>query len=368
MKSVVILGGGSGVRTGLKENKIKYIINHKPIIQHSIDTFKALNYEIVLVANKEDFEELKNLNPNLKVVVGGSTRSDSVRSGLKEVTTKYVLIHDGARPFIQSSVINEVEKSLSEHDAVLVCKEVTNTIYNKNLDVIDRTKLLQAETPQGFLTSKIKAAYKANPGVGLSDDISMYQTLYKDKIGLVYHDTNNDKITTRDDIMRYTTPSFKIGYAFDIHQTDKDYPLTLGGIKIESPFGLRGHSDADVLIHAVAESLLGALGLGDLGTHFPDTDMTYKGLDSKVILVYTKDKLKEHGYQIENIDASIFCEKPKLAAYIPKMRKVMADILNIEVSQINVKAGTNEGQDAVGKSLAIAASSSCLIRRIYENN
>lgn len=368
MKSVIILGGGSGSRTGLKENKIKMMLNHKPMIMHSVDKFSKLGYEIVLVANKEDYVYLKTLNPNIKITLGGITRSDSVRNGLKEVDTKYVLIHDGARPFIHKNVIKNVEESLKKYDAVLVCKPVINTIYSKTLNVLDRNELIEAETPQAFLTSKIKEAYQSNPNLSLSDDVSMYKLCFNDEIGLVYHETNNDKITTREDIMRYITPSFRTGYAYDIHETDVNRPLILGGIKIDSPFGLKGHSDADVLIHAVAESLLGALGLGDLGSHFPDTDMKNKDLDSKKILSFTFGKLKELGYSIENIDASIYCEKPKLASYIPKMREVLASILNIDVFQINIKAGTNEGQDAIGKSLAIGASSSCLIRRNYENN
>ena len=363
MKSVIILGGGSGSRTGLKENKIKMMINDKPMIMHSVDKFSQLGYKIVLVANKEDYLYLQTLNPNIKITLGGMTRSDSVRNGLKEVNTKYVLIHDGARPFIDKTVIKKVEASLKKYDAVLVCKPVINTIYTKSLNVLDRNELLEAETPQAFLTSKIKEAYQSNPTLSLSDDISMYKLCFKDEIGLVYHDTNNDKITTKEDIMSFKRPSSKIGFAYDIHQTDVNRPLILGGIKIDSPFGLKGHSDADVLIHAVAESLLGALGLGDLGHHFPDTDMNNKDLDSKKILAYTAEKLKKRGYRIENIDASIYCEKPKLASYIPKMREVLASILKIDVSQINIKAGTNEAQDAIGKSLAIAASSSCVIWR-----
>ena len=176
-------------------------------------------------------------------------------------------------------------------------------------------------------------------------------------------ETENKKITTKEDI-KALTPKFKIGYSYDIHKTDKTRPLILGGIKIENDFGLLGHSDADVLLHAISESLIGALGLGDLGTHFPDTDLRYKDLDSKKILMFVKDLLNKEGYVIENIDASIFAEKPKLARYIPKMREVIADVLKINKAQVNIKAGTNEGEDSVGKGRSVAASCVSLIRRV----
>ena len=153
---------------------------------------------------------------------------------------------------------------------------VVDTVY-EDFKVLNRDKLMIALTPQAFLKEKYMLCFKKEASK-FTDDISLYKSVYDDEVGLV--ETENKKITTKEDI-KALTPKFKIGYSYDIHKTDKTRPLILGGIKIENDFGLLGHSDADVLLHAISESLIGALGLGDLGTHFPDTDLRYKDLDSK---------------------------------------------------------------------------------------
>ncbi|MCI6357781.1 MAG: 2-C-methyl-D-erythritol 2,4-cyclodiphosphate synthase [Erysipelotrichaceae bacterium] len=156
---------------------------------------------------------------------------------------------------------------------------------------------------------------------------------------------------------------FRIGYASDIHRLVKDRKLILGGVEIPHEFGLLGHSDADVVIHALGESILGALALGDLGTHFPDTDEKYKDIDSKILLKEIYKLMRDEGYSLENADVSISLEKPKLKNYIPQMRKILAEILNVDVSAISIKAGTNEGVGPVGRGEACVATSVVLLRK-----
>ncbi len=156
---------------------------------------------------------------------------------------------------------------------------------------------------------------------------------------------------------------FRIGYASDIHRLVKDRKLVLGGVEIPYEFGLLGHSDADVVIHALGESILGALALGDLGTHFPDTDEKYKGIDSKILLKEIYKLMRNEGYSLGNADVSISLEKPKLKNYIPQMRKILAEILNVDVSAISIKAGTNEGVGPVGHGEACVATSVVLLRK-----
>lgn len=156
---------------------------------------------------------------------------------------------------------------------------------------------------------------------------------------------------------------FRIGYASDIHRLVKDRKLILGGVEIPYEFGLLGHSDADVVIHALGESILGALALGDLGTHFPDTDEKYKGIDSKILLKEIYKLMRNEGYSLGNADVSISLEKPKLKNYIPQMRKTLAEILNVDVSAISIKAGTNEGVGPVGCGEACVATSVVLLRK-----
>lgn len=364
MITAVVVAAGKGLRTGYHKNKILYEYNQKPLFMYSVETFLELGYKVVLVVSESDYELLKDLK-NVKVVIGGDTRTKSVYNGLKTVETKYVMIHDAARPFIRKEVILKVEEMLKEYDCVMVCKKVSNTIYDQNINVLDRETLISAETPQAFVTEKLKEGYELYKDYPVTDDISLYKAYKKNcEVGLVMHTTNNDKVTTKEDLEKLKTPIFRVGYAYDIHQTKVGRPLILGGTEIKSDFGLLGHSDADVLLHAISEAIIGALGLGDLGTHFPDTDMKYKDLDSKKILSYTKDLLKSHSYQIENIDASVFLEKPKLAPHLNEMKKVICGILEISPNDLNLKAGTNEGVDAIGRKEAIASSATVLIRSI----
>lgn len=357
MYDAIILAAGVGKRSGLKENKILYMLEGKPLFMHSVEAFLKEGINVILVINKQDEEEILKYYKGT-YTYGGKNRSDSVYNGLKESKAKYVLIHDAARPFIKEDVIGRIKEELNKYDAVMCYKKVVDTVY-ENFKVLKRDKLKIGLTPQAFLREKYWVCFKGDVSK-FTDDISLYQSVYNDEVGLV--ETENNKVTTKEDILALS-PNFKIGYSYDIHKTDKNRPLILGGIKIENDFGLLGHSDADVLLHAIGESLIGALGLGDLGTHFPDTDLKYKDLDSKKILSFVKDLLTKEGYQIENIDASIFAERPKLAPYIPKMKEVIADILKINKTQINIKAGTNEGMDSIGKSQAIAASCVSMIRR-----
>lgn len=362
MITICLLAAGKGERAALTDNKIKYDYEGKPIFKHAYDTFKDLGFNIITVARKEDLEFIRK-HVNTKVIEGGETRLLSVSNALKQVKTKYVIIHDAARPFIKGEIIKKVVESLNEYDAAMVCKKATSTFYNSDLEIVDRNLLIEAETPQAFLTAKLKIAFSNRKHDNYTDDISVYKDYYKnEEVGLVFHETNNEKITTATSIKRYIMPNFKIGHAYDIHQLVKNRKLILGGVPINYNLGLLGHSDADVLIHAIAESILGALGIGDLGTHFPDTDTKYKDYDSKLILKYVKQKCYENDYEIVNIDASIYAEEPRLAPYLSEMKKNISEVLEISVEQINIKAGTNEKLDAIGNKKAIASEAVCLLK------
>lgn len=370
MYSCVIVGAGSGTRTNLGYNKLRYLVKDKPLLLYSVDAFKERGYEIILVINKEDEDFFKEyLSDDVKVVYGGSNRSQSVKNGLECVTKKYVLIHDAARVRITGQMIELVEKGLAQYKACFLAKRVTDTVYQKNekLDVLDRNKLYQAETPQAFLSSDIKNAYASISSINFPDDISLFQSVLSSEVGIITHEGNNQKITYQSDIKLFEkeveVPMYKIGNSYDIHQLVENRKLILGGIEIPFEKGLLGHSDADCLLHVVAESILGALGLGDLGTIYPDTDMKYKDLDSKVIVKRATTLLKEKGYKIVNIDTSVFAEKPKLTPFIAQMRKSISDLLEIDYEAVNVKAATNETMDAIGQQKAIAASATVLIKK-----
>lgn len=365
MFTAVILAGGKGLRTELSTNKTNLFLNHLPVYKHSEDLFLSLGFKLVLVINKNDLEFIKKWSPNITYIFGGETRGESVINGLSLVKTKYVFIHDAARPFLNKEMVMSIKLLLEKHDAVLTGKKVINTIYNKDLNVLNRDDLISAETPQAFNTEKIIKAYKNKNGlINYTDDISVYKDYYHDEVGLYIHEFNNDKITYKQDVDKYMQPNFKIGHSYDIHATAKNRKLILGGVLIPSEFGLLGHSDADVVLHVVSESIFGALGIGDLGTHFPDTDKKYKDLDSKMITRYAVDKLDEFGYALENIDITVYLEAPKLAPYIKEIKKSISELLKVDKDFINLKAATNESFDAVGQGLAIAAEAVCLIKKV----
>lgn len=374
MNTALIVAAGASTRAKLSQSKILYEINHKPLFLYSVEMFKSMGHEIVLVVSKDDLNYIKKfVTEDIKLVTGGKTRSESVMNGLKEVETPYVFIHDAARPLISKNAILSIEKALEYHDAVLLAEKVTSALklqQPSNIQSIDRESYLLAQTPQAFLTEKIRFAYLRN-STAYDDDIALYQAFYpEEKIHVVLNDEPNIKVTYPQDlayiraILNERDEHMRIGHSFDIHQLVEERPLWLGGIEIPYDKGLLGHSDADVLLHAISEAILGALALGDLGTHFPDTDPKYKGIDSKLILKEVHMMMHEKGYSIGNIDATIYAELPKLNPHITNIRESIARLLSIPIDLVSVKATTYEKMDAIGEQRAMAAEAIVLLKKV----
>lgn len=359
--TALIMAAGIGKRANLKENKILFNYQGKPLFMHSVDLFLKEGFKVVLVINKDDEKEVLKYYHG-KYVFGGKERSDSVYNGLKEVTSKHVFIHDAARPFLSVDVLREMLKELKKHDTLLLAKRVYDTTYGKDLNIINREELILAETPQVFLAEKLLKAYQNKTKI-YTDDMSLYKDFFNEEIKVIFHSSNNKKITTMEDL-KMLNNKIKIGHAYDVHKTIKGDFIYLGGIKIDSPYAVIAHSDGDVLLHAISEAIIGALGLGDLGTHFPDNDQKYKNLASKEILIFVKNLLKEYNYEVVNIDASIYLEKPKLNPRIKEIKENVSKILEIDSSLVNIKAGTNEGVDSIGKMESIASEAVVLIRGV----
>lgn len=373
MHTALIVAAGSGSRSQLNVSKVLYKVNHKPIFLFSVETFLNLGYQVILVVSKNDFEDISSyVDDRVKIVLGGKTRSESVRLGLAEVVTPYVYIHDAARPMIQPELIKQTEKALELHDAVFLAEPMTSALksyVNGSINSADRSQYLLAQTPQAFLTEKIRYAY-IRTTEHFDDDISLYQAFYKDAdVEVIVTNEPNPKLTYPEDFkafkqLKESQLTWRIGHSFDLHRLSEDRKLILGGLQIEHTKGLLGHSDADVLLHAISEAMLGALALGDLGTHFPDTDPKYKDLDSKEILKKANHLIKEQGYLIHNIDATVYAELPKLNPYIIDIRTHIAHLLDIEIEQVSIKATTYEGLDAIGRQEAMAAEAIVLLERI----
>ncbi len=373
MNTALIVAAGTGSRSELKESKVLFKLNQKPLFMYSVELFQSLGFEICLVVSKNDMSEIMDyVDSSVHIVIGGKTRSESVQRGLKEVKTPYVYIHDAARPLITEKAISQIEKALEVHDAVVLAERVVSALkyYDKNtLKTLDRNHHILTQTPQAFLTEKIRYAYIRN-NESFDDDISLYQSFYPDQyIHVIINDEPNPKMTYPSDFINLKTQiegvkNMRIGHSFDLHQLIEGRKLILGGIKIDHEKGLDGHSDADVLLHAISEAMLGALALGDLGTHFPDTDEKYKNISSMVLLQNVYQKIKQLGYEINNIDATIYAQTPKLNPFIQQMRENIASKLAMKIEDLSIKATTYERMDAIGNEKAMAAEAVVLLRKV----
>jgi len=373
MNTALIVAAGAGSRAQLNQSKILYQVNSKPLFLYSVETFLSLGFSIVLVVSKNDINEIRKfVSDDIKLVLGGKTRGESVKLGLKEVETPYVYIHDAARPLVTQNTILEIEKALQYHDAVLLAEHMTSALKsndNNQLISLNRDQYLLAQTPQAFLTEKIRYAYQRSSQT-FDDDIALYQDFYpEEKIQVVYNLDPNIKVTFPQDFLYVKQhlekeTLMRIGHSFDIHQLVQDRPLILGGINIPYEKGLLGHSDADVLLHAIAESMLGALSLGDLGTIYPDTNPDNKDMSSINIIKSIYDLIRQKGYEIGNIDSTVYAELPKLNPYINDIKYSISKILNISIDQVSVKATTYEKLDAIGQGQAIAAEAVVLLKKV----
>lgn len=363
MISVVILCGGSSTRMNHDKNKVLLPLSGRPIFMHSLEKFKAFSNDIVVVANENDLAEIKLYYNN--VVVGGTTRQDSVYAGVKVCKNNKILIHDGARPFISELDISKIIEVSNESKLAFLGSKMIDSIKDLNFNNLNRDEFIVTYTPQLVSKEKYLEAYQKAKKV-YSDDVSLISEELNIKPTLVLGNRDNIKITTKDDYL-YALEKVsrsRIGHSWDVHKLVYDRKLILGGIEIPYEKGLLGHSDADALLHAIAESLLGALSLGDLGTHFPDNDPKYKGIDSKIILKECYSKIKQLGYNIGNIDAMIYAEAPKMKPYINLMRECISGLLEIEINQISIKATTYEKMDAIGRGEAIACDSTVILYKI----
>ena len=371
MKTAIVLAAGTSSRTNLNMSKILYKIKDKEVFRYSLDTFIEAGYQVILVVSKDILNIAKRIVPNnVLVVEGGSSRCESTKIGLSHVTSKYVMIHDAARPLVTHKNIEHLEDGLKHNEAVFLASKMVDSLKSyKDGDVssINREEVLIAETPQCFLTEKIKQAHD-NTRVEYSDDISLYQAYFNKQVLPILNDTPNIKVTYDKDIeyIKFLLNDYdgmRIGHSYDIHQLVKGRKLILGGVNIPFDLGLLGHSDADCLIHAITESILGALGLGDLGKHFPDDDAKYKDIASTELLQIVCGKMDDEGYEISNIDSIIFAQNPKMAPHIESMKNCIASILAVDTSLINIKATTYEKMDSIGRGEAIACESICLLRQ-----
>ncbi len=374
--AVIIAAGGQGSRLGASVPKQYLKIGGQPVIVRAMRAFEMMNEidYIFVVAAEDHVAECRDLfrehgfTKIEAVVPGGETRQDSVYSALQELNRRkpgvgYVLIHDAARPFITQDVIRGVLSATAEKGAAVSCVAMKNSVRKadgEKSESVDRNLYFTVQTPQGFRKSMLIDAYEKAYDSGFvgTDDASIVE-FAGGEIAMVDGEYQNIKITTKEDLPMEN----RVGTGFDVHRFAEDRDLVLGGVYIPFERGLEGHSDADVLTHAVMDALLGAAGLGDIGLHFPDTDPQYKGISSMRLLEKVGALLEDEYFMIGNIDVTLIAERPKIRPFTGQIRENIAAALHIEPVRVNVKGTTTEKLGFTGREEGIAAEAVCSIYR-----
>ena len=301
-----------------------------------------------------------------KVVAGGAERRDSVWQGLQEVSagTDIVLIHDAARPFITRRVIDACIEAVQRYGAAVVARPLADTVKRATPEgevaaTVERAGLWGAQTPQGFRYSLLFNAYRRAVAEEwpVTDDAAVVERAGH-RVRLIEGEAVNFKVTRPEDLLlaeRLLGGPPRIGIGYDVHRLAPARALVLGGVTVPHDTGLLGHSDADVLTHAIMDALLGAAALGDIGQHFPDTDEQYRGASSIRLLSVVIERVRAAGYRPVNVDAVIVAQAPKLAPYLSAMREQLAVALSLPPDAVSVKATTTEGLGFTGTREGIAA-------------
>mgnify|MGYP001050582921 CR=1 FL=1 len=386
INSAVIAAGGSGTRMGGNVPKQFVRIGGVPIIVRTLLKFETCSDidEIIVVVRDCDIETVKILLDEYKItkltriVKGGATRQASVLNGINAASGRFVFIHDAARPFVTPEQISEVVNETHRFGAAALGVPIKDTLKTVKKDgmiseTVDRENKYSIQTPQGFEIEMIRAAHREaeRKGVSVTDDCALAE-LSGASVKVVEGSSLNIKLTTPEDIIlaegilnskKGETEQVRVGLGYDVHRLVKERELILGGIKIPYELGLLGHSDADVLLHSIMDAMLGAAALGDIGTHFPDTDEKWRGADSCMLLAAVRNILKENGFSVVNIDATIIAQKPKLADFIPHMREKISEVLEISAACVSVKATTTEKLGFCGRGEGIAAEAICMIKK-----
>ena len=364
---LVLLAAGDGKRLRSKTPKPYYKVNNKTLLEYSLDAFKKFSEikKTIIVYNKKHKQHLNRLDlKNTLKIIGGKTRQESTFKALKRIkkmNCKKVIIHDSARPFPTKKLINKIIYKLKKNHAVVpiikindATKRLKKNMIFKN---IDRSSLRFSQTPQGFTFRKIYEKHKKNMNASFEDDSALF-TEDEEKVVTINGSKTNLKITDREDINIFK--SLKkgrtySGIGFDIHRLVKGRKLYLGGVKIPFALGLQGHSDADPVLHALIDSLLGACKLGDIGKLFSNKNKKYKNIRSTILLKKVIELIKSKNFSINNIDINVIAQKPKIKKYSEKMIQTISKLCEINPNQINIKGKTTEKLGLIGKEKAIAS-------------
>lgn len=378
--AVLVVAAGRGQRFGGGLPKQYRDLGGRPVLGHSLATFAAHPEvrRVRAVIHPDDrplYDHAAAGLPLLEPVPGGASRQESVRLGLESLATldpapDLVLIHDGARPLVDAGLISRVIAALGEAAGAIPALPMADTVKKADddgfcLETVPRDHLWRAQTPQGFRFAPLLAAHRAATGRALTDDAAVLEA-DGGRVKLVMGAEHNVKVTTSDDLSRLSRlfrglEESRTGTGYDVHKLEEGDGVILCGIRIPYHQKLAGHSDADVALHALTDALLGAIGAGDIGHHFPPSDPKWKGAPSDRFLAHAATLVRALGGRIVNADLTVVCEAPKVGPHRPAMIARVADILDLPAGRISVKATTSERLGFTGRQEGIAALASVTV-------
>lgn len=375
----LIVAAGRGSRMPGDAPKQYRRLHGRSILRYVFETFVAHPAigDVRAVIHPDDRSRFADASQGLKIgepILGGETRQNSVRNGLEAIASgtapERVLIHDGARPLASNGLIDRVIGALDGADGAVPALPLTDTVKRVDKDTVaetvDRGGLFRVQTPQGFDFQALKSAYERAAGTDhFTDDASIAEAAGL-RVAVVEGEEQNIKITHGEDLARaaawlHGVHETRVGTGFDVHAFGPGDHVRLAGVDIPHDRALAGHSDADVALHALTDAMLGAIGDGDIGAHFPPSDSQWQGADSSQFLTHAADLLRQRRGALVHLDLTIICEQPRIGPHRDAMRMRIADILAVDVNRISVKATTTEGLGFTGRSEGIAAQASATV-------
>lgn len=386
--SAIIAAGGRGQRVGGPVPKQLLTVGGRSLLERSVALFlDHPQIDELVVALPPDLAAepppyLRAARKPVRIVAGGPRRQDSVANAFAatDAGTDVVVIHDAARPFATPALISRTIAAAAESGAALAALPSRDTVKRASpaqtafvAETIPRASIYLAQTPQAFTRRVLRDALSLGGADAEATDEASLAERAGHPVRIVEGEQTNIKITTQEDLAvaeALATPQAappartgRAGTGYDLHRLVVGRPLVLGGVMIPFERGPLGHSDGDVVCHAVTDAILGALALGDIGRHFPDSDPRWKDASSTDLLRRAVAIVQSAGYQVGNVDVTVILEAPKIRGYVDAMRRAVADALGTSVDQVSIKGKTNEGVDAVGRGEAIAAHAVALLRR-----
>jgi 2-C-methyl-D-erythritol 4-phosphate cytidylyltransferase/2-C-methyl-D-erythritol 2,4-cyclodiphosphate synthase len=372
--TALIVAAGKGERLGGGLPKQYRLLQGKPMLRRAVEELighpAIARVRVVIGQGQEDLARAALSGVDVgDFIEGGAERADSVRAGLSQIEGDAVLVHDAARPFCPPEVVDRLLTPLEFFDGAAPVLAVGDTLARAADtlgEAVDRSGMVRVQTPQAFRLDALRSAYDSWTGEAPTDETTVARAAGL-SVAAVQGDPALEKVTTEADfasaeewLAARMTP--RTGMGFDVHAFGGEGPIMMGGIAIPHARGLAGHSDADVVLHAITDALLGAAGLGDIGEHFPPSDPQWKGASSDLFLAHAAGLIRDRGGIIDHVDCTVICEEPKVGPHRLEMRRKVAAILKVRDEQVSIKATTTEGLGFTGRREGIAAQAVANIR------